>query len=213
MSQVVKYRRGIGVLEWSEKRNLHHELLPFDHRKINPIEVAQKLRDAFNSWPKTKQTWTYEQVPMMPNAIKARPEDVSIPQFFGCYKIDKKACERYTNPNYVHPIPHTPQTRMDRMEHYKFFAGLGTFSLSDIAEIYNCSKQSVHGTIETNGYNWRELRRDGQTRFARTMETIHKWEGIPFSDLSRYFGVSRTTLADWRNRIERPIPEKPEFER
>jgi hypothetical protein len=213
-SETIAYRRDIGVREWSERQDLHHELLPFRHRKINPVEVARQLRNEFERWPVTKQTWTHEQVAPQPNAIGAtRTEDISIPQFLGCYKIDKDACERYTNPNYIHSIPHTPKTKMDQLEHYRFFASLGTFSLSDIAEIYNCTKQSVHGMIESNGYNWRELRRKGQTRFARTMEAIHKWQGIPFSDLSRYFGVNRTTLAEWRNRIERPIPNKPEFKR
>ena len=210
----VRYRDGMGVIEWSNSKNLHHEILPFSHREMSPVDVAATLYTQLKQWPKTKQTWTQDQTHLPYNAIRSHEDTkIGIPEFLKCYQIDKDSRDRYTNPFYCHPIHHTPKTDLKRTEHYLFYARIGNYSLQDVGDIYNIKKQSVSEHLLKNGYSWREEREDGKLTFARTMETIHKWENIPFAKLGRWFDVGRTTLNGWRDEITEPIPDRPHFKR
>ena len=202
------------VLSWAQEQNVFHELLPFTHREYSPVEAIQFLANKFESWPKTKQTWTGHQISINSDAIRTRDENfISIPMFLGSYRIDTNRYTRFVNPKYIHPVEHTPYSKLSRAEQMLFFARLGRYSLSDVGEMYNIKKQSVRKYLASRGHEWKPARRAGQVTFARTMETVHKWTDIPFSQLARWFNLSRTTLLGWRQEIEHPIPDRPEFDR
>lgn len=210
--QQLDYRE-TSVLEWADKHHVHHELLPFKHRERNTIHSAIELGNQLKSWPKTKQTWTVEQTQINSDEIrgKNKTEHIPIPYFLGCYPIETHRKARWTNPYYVHSIQHTPYVELPRGEFYRMCAEIGRFSLHDVGEMFNVTKQAVRGYLTTRGYSWAELRAKGKRRFARTMETINKWIGIDFALLARVFNVNRTTLCNWRSDITEPIPKHTEF--
>ena len=214
MSQA--YSTSVQIQSWLDVNNVHHELLPFSHRQIDPIEVLRTLREDVNGWPETKATFTLEQTGIDSFDLQGtnhQLEFIPLPYFIGAYQVQKSQQYRFTNPKYIHANNLCPATDMDRADHCRFLASLGSWSSRDVGKTWNVSAEMVRKWTQTDTHTWGDYRRNGKRTFARTMQTIHEWEGVSYAELGRLFGIPRQTLNGWRKLITKPTPTRPRFHR
>jgi hypothetical protein len=216
MSQAINYRnennQSIGT--WADTHNVHHEILPFSHRKMTVRDVLKQMHANFERWPKTKATWTLDAAGLNANSVRAVDAGhIPIPYFVGCYPIDSGSYSRWTNPAYIHSHSRQVHTENPREEHLKYLAKIGRYSLRDAAEMWNRNQRNIRRYLLRRDIEWGELRQAGRIRFIRTLCTINKWADVSHYRLAKWFRMPQSTLHDWRELITEPLPEEPSIQR
>lgn len=189
---------GTTVTEWCDRHGLIHELTPFASRTTDRIDVARQLHAGIEDLPKTASTFVprneldgdighggwLETILLMTGAWPHPDHDV-----------------RWVNPNYIH-LDALPPLDVDREQHVRRCAALGVLPAKDIAPRFGISKPSLIEWLGHRDIQFKELRRDGQRRVARTLHTAMAW-GHTQSAVTEPWPVPAGTVSYWIQRYAR----------
>lgn len=182
---------------WANERGLLVELLPFGFRQHDPIAELRALQAQFDEWPKTKATWSVDEYDGSLTNFHATHETPAT-MFTGAYRIQRSnGSSRWTNPRYVHDHTLEVVSGKSKLDYYLDAARIGVLDISDVAPRFGVTKSGVDKYLRYHGYQWGELRRDGQTRFARTVKTIDNWTDYSLAEIAVCVPQSPRTVQRW----------------
>lgn len=205
--------------EWAAQFGVIPELIPFQHRSYDPLEVVITARRRINELPPTAAVLKPAQL------LRDSPTDPSVPtglellfRAAGSWPTGRTGSKshHYANPDYVHlgSVDWTITDPRERIDELRRCASLGTLSKRDVAARFGVTTVGgVTAWLRRRDIPWSEWRAWGKCRIARTAQVIHDWGRWGHSEIAEAFGLPVRTLYGYRRRwvIESnwTVPEDP----
>lgn len=204
----------IALETWVERYGVIGDLLPFEHRMVDPFEVVRTAVEYTSDLPPTKATLSWREFRDVAG-IKpsASPQSLyGALDLVGIWYIDSDAQSQQpylTNPNYVHKHTLFNPEGEERVGLMRRFARYGTHGTEEFAPRMGVkNKKSVVHTANRHGLCWADLRDEGHDRLRRTVMTLDAW-GKDRDDIAMVVGRETGTIHRWIHQMRKAGFEPP----
>lgn len=201
--------RTLNHIAWAEQEGLLAGLLPFNENDFDPVETLLAIRtvieDTIHTTPNIYVTDVTEITGDSPSGLVSNLEPLF--EYHGSWQRapenqKETGPTRFVNPTYIH-LDSLPETDYDtdeetRVEVSRRLVRFGMVTQDYLATRFNMSERSVQRLLKRNDIPWVEWKREGLTRLAKTVETIHKW-GYQYQTIAEAFDMSERRLRTFRS--------------
>lgn len=201
----------VAISDWADYHTVYPWLLPFEHRKHNPISTARKIKETLDGMPPYAQTLRLSDIGVM---------DMAGTRMLGplvrLYRMtelrDTSTGMRYNNPQYEHfdaiIEPLTDATQREAF--YERWRQTPTINQEFFCKHFGQAKSTFREWVQ-HRYDrlWGEQNRQNRERLARTLYTIYTWADRTLRSLYALIPVKDHTVRSWVRRYARKAEWKP----
>lgn len=197
---------------YSQQLDCIHELLPYQHLRMDPWDELASIRDYCVTNRERMATFCYREVDGLdPRGINGDRMHLYC-HLLGAWAMQKGSQRNYrwVNPRYVHydDLEWTPIN--DRLAHWETLADLGIFSKADAANRYNQTREAVYYAFRRDGMSWSDRRTRGRERLANSIKVATTWTDLSKAQVARVLDCARSTVSEMVSREATvDVPPRP----
>lgn len=203
--------------EFAAYYGVHVQLLPFDHRKYDSVELFGKMQKFLNNRPVTCERVTQKTLCGSKHLDTAGWGNHPVPLDTMCLLAGwwpggsmAASGTQYMNPAYCHSHDRadciTDQIhRVSMLER----AAAAYLTHNDVAAMFGINRCNMREFVARRGIEWGVQRARGRTRLARTAKTIRSW-GYKWREIAEALGRPVSTVKTWVPRFADDFSPPPD---